>query len=201
MNYIPKSKIKTGLFTNGGEYLLGGRNYVGPYYVLYTGKAYSGLSQFDTSTQLLEKYTEASPMNVNTVTRQGIVLPFERTVEGDIYAAITPKDNSELLAPTQYYPKPTEDEKSIGEMTRYFLKRVNDSRILEVNLDMYNSIVNQDSRYAWPLWKPVKLQWLIKGTEVEVGSVNRKTVYYIEQKEQVKGLAQLLRFNFTEFLM
>jgi hypothetical protein len=201
MNYIPKAKIETGLFTNGQEYLLDGRDYVGPYYILYTGKAYSGLNQFDTASQLLEKYTPNSPTNVVTVTSHNTVLPFERDLEGSVYASITPTDKAELLAPAQYYPQPTDDEKQVGEMTRYFLKRVNDSRIIEVSVQTYNDILNQDNRYAWPLWIPVKLSWVIKGSEEEVASVNRKNVYYTEQKNKIKGLAQSLRFNFTQFLM
>ena len=43
MAYIPKNKIKTNLFTNGGEYTTANnKDYVGPYHKLSTGKVYSG---------------------------------------------------------------------------------------------------------------------------------------------------------------
>ena len=42
--YIPKSKIQPNLYTNGGEYLLNGADYVGKYYLLYNGQAYIVIS-------------------------------------------------------------------------------------------------------------------------------------------------------------
>ena len=44
MAYIPKNKIKTNLYTPGGEFAVEatGVEYVGLYYSLYTGEKYTG---------------------------------------------------------------------------------------------------------------------------------------------------------------
>ena len=47
--YIPKSRIKTNLYTPGNEFVISsdGTNYVGHYHSLWTGKFFTGKNQFD----------------------------------------------------------------------------------------------------------------------------------------------------------
>ena len=44
--YYPKSQVKTGLYTNGDEYVIKGTNefYTGNYYETSDGKKFAGLS-------------------------------------------------------------------------------------------------------------------------------------------------------------
>lgn len=197
--YIPKSKIQPNLYTNGGEYLLNGVDYVGKYHLLYNGQAYTGIDQYDANPQLLTKYTPTNTTAVNSRVTDEVVFPFERAGNTEEYSAVATNVNTEVLAPLQYYPKPTQQDIAIGQMIRYFLKRFNDQRFVEVNQETYNSIKNQDRRYAWELWIPFEVPWTIKGSVEEVAKSNKQIVYYIEGKIKVRGLAKFLKNNFTQF--
>lgn len=197
--YIPKSKIQPNLYTNGGEYLLNGADYVGKYYLLYNGQAYTGIDQYDGNPQLLTKYTPTNAIAVNTRVTDEVVFPFERAVNTEEYSAVATNLNAEVQAPLQYYPKPTQQDIAVGEMVRYFLKRFNDFRFVEVNQETYTSIKNKDKRYAWELWIPFEVPWTIKGSAEEVAKSNKQIVYYTEERYKVRGLAKFLKNNFTQF--
>ena len=194
--YIPKSKIQSNLFTNGGEYLLNGVDYTGRYYLLYNGKAYTGIDQYDGTPQLLVKYTPQNSLTANDRVTDDLVFPFERASSTEDYSSITPTVAPLVQAPLQYFSNPSPNEISIGEMIRYFLKRFNDQRFVEVNLETYNGINNKDKKYAWELWIPFEVPWAIKGSEEEVVKSNKQIVYYTEQRYKVRGLAKFLKNNF-----
>ena len=194
--YIPKSKIQSNLFTNGGEYLLDGVDYTGRYYLLYNGKAYTGIDQYDGTPQLLVKYTPQNSLTANDRVTDDLVFPFERASSTEDYSSITPTVAPLVQAPLQYFSNPSPNEISIGEMIRYFLKRFNDQRFVEVNLETYNGITNKDKKYAWELWIPFEVPWVIKGSEEEVVKSNKQIVYYTEQRYKVRGLAKFLKNNF-----
>ena len=194
--YIPKSKIQSNLFTNGGEYLLDGVDYTGRYYLLYNGKAYTGIDQYDGTPQLLVKYTPQNSLTANDRVTDDLVSPFERASSTEDYSSITPTVAPLVQAPLQYFSNPSPNEISIGEMIRYFLKRFNDQRFVEVNLETYNGINNKDKKYAWELWIPFEVPWVIKGSEEEVVKSNKQIVYYTEQRYKVRGLAKFLKNNF-----
>lgn len=194
--YIPKSKIQSNLFTNGGEYLLDGVDYTGRYYLLYNGKAYTGIDQYDGTPQLLVKYTPQNSLTANDRVTDDLVFPFERASSTEDYSSITPTVAPLVQAPLQYFSNPSPNEISIGEMIRYFLKRFNDQRFVEVNLETYNGINNKDKKYAWELWIPFEVPWVIKGSEEEVVKSNKQIVYYTEQRYKVRGLAKFLKNNF-----
>lgn len=194
--YIPKSKIQPNLFTNGGEYLLNGVDYTGSYYLLYNGKAYTGIDQYDGTPELLIKYTPQNSITANDKVTDDIVFPFERANTTEDYSAITSTVPPLVQAPLQFFSNPTASEISIGEMIRYFLKRFNDQRFVEVNEETYNGINNKDKKYAWELWIPFEVPWVIKGTEEQVIKSNKQIVYYTEERYKVRGLAKFLKNNF-----
>lgn len=194
--YIPKSKIQPNLFTNGGEYLLNGVDYTGSYYLLYNGKAYTGIDQYDGTPELLIKYTPQNSITANDKVTDDIVFPFERANTTEDYSAITSTVPPLVQAPLQFFSNPTASEISIGEMIRYFLKRFNDQRFVEVNEETYNGINNKDKKYAWELWIPFEVPWVIKGTEEQVIKSNKQIVYYTEERYNVRGLAKFLKNNF-----
>ncbi len=61
--YFPKNKIKTGLYTNGNEYVIksSGANYVGPYWKTSSGKYFTGTSPNNTPVQELTLLTSPTP--------------------------------------------------------------------------------------------------------------------------------------------
>ena len=58
MEYFPKNKIKTGLYTSGNEYTLieDNKNYIGKYWSTSSGKLFTGLGPTD------KPYFELSPL-------------------------------------------------------------------------------------------------------------------------------------------
>ena len=57
--YIPKNRIKTNLYTSGGEWVVKstGEEYIGFYHSLYTGESYTGKTQNDKPKELLAPLT------------------------------------------------------------------------------------------------------------------------------------------------
>ena len=51
--YYPKSQIKTNQYTNGDDFVIGGRNYVGDYYETSDGRFFTGKSPSNPPNKLL----------------------------------------------------------------------------------------------------------------------------------------------------
>lgn len=120
---VPKNKIKTGLYTSGGEFLLAKtqERYQGHYYEV-NGKFYVG-----------EEYKEDSPELIkSTSDRVNKLLsnPFTNlygVVSGIIINNAKPKS----IQHTSDSPK---------EVFRYFTKKTNENIIKEVNEDNFNQV-------------------------------------------------------------
>jgi hypothetical protein len=109
--YFPKNKIKTGLYTAGNEYV-----------IKSTGGGYTG-PYWRTSAG--KYFTGTSPNNI----------PIQELVPQ------TDPNNT----PTQVVPIetifPTESDYELGEFTRYFTKRRNQSLYQEITKTTYQSIL------------------------------------------------------------
>ena len=210
MPYTPLNRIQTNLFTAGGEYYVINtkENYQGYYYKLYNGKAYTGKTPDDYQSAELAVYNSNEIQNINTDQQQllkqsvtafdtEVILPGISTYLTTIG---TPVQNPPVLkAPTTYFPQPTPQQYSIGEFTRYFVKKTNELLYIEITKETYTSLQSQDSGYAWQFYLPFQLPWQISGDEMTVAKTNRNMVLLTEQRLQIRGLQQFLQEDYTKF--
>jgi hypothetical protein len=190
--YYPKSQIKTNLYTNGKELTLStdGTFYKGPYYELSTGKKYTGKTPEDGIN------IELSPITSNPI------------------LSITPEDNQIYLTqnpisktlPTRSIPQfnsplPTTQEQQNGQFVRYFCKKTNELKYMEIDSNTYNKLKVKDPKIAWDLYNPTQIIWLIQGNQEQVYNSNKGSVQSIEQNLKWYGFFQYFKNDFSKYYL
>ena len=107
-----------------------------------------------------------------------------------------------FVAPIHYRPIPTDEQRNIGYITRYFvMKRNEPGTFVEISETQYNkySNVNKVAIDA-NLWKRFELKWLISGNRDNVITTNRKTITVNERIENLPGLSKFL-YQLDEFYL
>jgi hypothetical protein len=171
MPYIPKNKVKSNLYTSGGEFAYASTQemYTGDYYELSTGKFFTGKTPNSIGAKELIKITDG---------------------EGD-----TP-----FLSSTPYSPiLPTSQDYKNGEFVRYFVCRRNQPMFIEVDKDTFNRYVQRDPTISWRLYKPFSLFWVLTGDINQVTQTNRNVTQLIEANEKVDGLSLYLKENWAQY--
>jgi hypothetical protein len=136
---------KINQITDGSEFLLDGKPYVG-FYNLFDGVLYTGRSYDSEQSELLQ------PISEN-------VKEYNLVKQGKI-------GNS----PTPVEVKPKSSDYSNGWFYRYFVKRKNNENapIIEVDEKQYSQYIQSDDTVNYPLYKTVKLRWKITGPRYDV---------------------------------
>ncbi len=213
--YIPKNRIKTNLYTSGGEYMIKKTNkeYIGFYHTLYTGKAYTGKTQNDKPIQELIVLKNIEEEIFKLTAEDQIfqqyaenwdeeVIPgqFQNMTDIRIYNNITETDISKTaLTPQQSYPNPTEEDYSLGVFTRYFAVKTNQDIYLELDEKTYKKLIKKDSNWNWPLYECFSIQWTLVGQAVRVAQINKNQILIAEQRLKRLGFDVFLRKNYLKF--
>jgi len=174
MAYIPKNKIKTGLYTDGNPLFPRFKDqnsnlYIGFYYALYNGKFYSGKNQNDPTTKEIFPASENLLQNVTNTK-----IPY-----------------SPLL--------PTEQDYKNGIFVRCFSIRRNQSIFTEIDKDTYKQIENREEGVPWQLYRVFSLTWELTGDINKVAQTNKNIVQIIEQREKAQGLGLYLKENWIQY--
>jgi hypothetical protein len=206
--YYPKSQIKTNLYTRGKEFVFSDTNqeYRGYYYTTSTGQAYSGKTPSDPTSQPLQ----FSNQNIlETATRQRDAEPeFFGNLTEDAsfyllplsYISSTSLDvGNSPLPPKQSYPIVTENDYKLGEFQRYFLKKGNETKFLEISLEDYRKYASRDKDVMFELYIPFQINWVLTGEKEQVYKINQNIVTKIERDQNLPGFTQYFRGRFTQF--
>jgi len=171
MAYIPKNKIQTGLYTNGGEYAFAStqQDYVGSYYKLYNGKTYSGINQNDPTTQEL--------VLISSTNREG--------------------PSSPIILYNPLLPTPQDYKNEV--FTRYFSIRRNQPLFTEIDNNTYKLFQQQDSQVPWKLYRVFSLSWELTGDINKVAQTNKNITEIVERREKVFGLGLYLKENWIQY--
>src|SRR5210317_1648905 len=211
--YVPKSRIKTGLYTQDGELVLAGTTipYTGYYYELYNGQYYSGQtpdsensvrlvkappSRLETSVEDIDK------VFINTLTDNidpnGL---FVEQTSSDInsYLSLTQDPQNTKLIPAAITPTVSQDNYDNGQFIRYFAKKSNELRYLEISESTYTKLKNRSRDYLWEHYLVFSLPWMLTGKKETVGKVNRDITVLTEQRLKIKGLQQFLKYDYLKF--
>jgi hypothetical protein len=209
--YFPKSQVETNLYTKGGEYsFIGSTNpYKGYYYQTSNGKYFSGRTPNESpSIELIKIPIKISPSNLDEPEIvSGITIPLGNRPIDDYYIIEDGYAKSTNLSfnqeapspPKQSYPIPTDDDYKLGEFQRYFLKKGNETKFLEISLEDYRKYVNRDRDVMFELYTPIQINWILTGEEKQVYQVNQSIVARAEREQNLPGFTQYFRGKFTQF--
>jgi hypothetical protein len=201
MAYYPKSQIKSNLYTNGGEYLLSSTRevYIGYYYEISTGQKYTGKTPQDGNNILLEPFISLEDSIVTTLQPNKLRYITELGTSYSNLRGVTSENAfSEIPSPSITLPTPQDYEN--GKMVRYFAKKTNELRYLEISKQTYTDLNSRSSNIAWDLYEPVQIQWIISGFEKQqVNDYNTIIVRDIERKKKWNGFSKFLKEDYTKY--
>jgi len=214
MPYVPLNRIKTNLFTSGRElqFLETGEEYTGYYHQYYDGRYFTGKSPDAEFIQELEPisestatFQESSEIEVYTSGR-GLysnqlveewdlnLIQTYRQVAGN---SLTQNQKSRL--PQPYFYTPTDQDYQVGEIIRYFTKKTNELKYIEVNQQTYQNFFNQQTGYAWEFYIAFQLPWQISGVKQEVETTNRNITQLTQRRLEIQGLPEYLKYDYLKF--
>jgi hypothetical protein len=192
--YLPQSQYKSNLFTNGGEFKISttGEIYSGYYFETYKNERYTGKSPQDGTPQLLLPLVEQTNLPNNSVTPERVEISISPNMEYSHTAKprLIPQPN-----PTQ----PTPDDYVNGLFTRYFCKKNNELKYMEIDQPTYTKLKSQDTTVAWDLYTPTSIQWYIAGEIEKVYNVNKSIVNLVEVEEKWYGFSQYFKQDYAKY--
>jgi len=196
--YYPKSQIKTNLYTNGNEFSLSTtkEGYTGYYYETSTGQQYTGRNPQDgpnISLQPSDSYP--NPLIENQSTPPEEIVLLQSTDYTD------PNALSTRALPIFNITLPTDQDKINGQFNRYFCKRNNELKYLEISKDTYQQLQNKDPKIAWDLYTPAIVLWVIQGNQTQVFNSNKATVQALEQNLPWYGFTQYFQDKFLKYYL
>ena len=229
MPYYPLSQIETDLYTNGEEYALisdipqnnqikkATNTYKGPYFKVSSGKVFSGKVPTNQSIELIP----INPVNGQLIENEQVILdkPSTKIVEivnefktddsslydsknNVIYRANTSNytsNSKSRIIPSSYYPFLSQKQKDEDQFTRYFTKRTNELRYIEIDKKTYDALESRNSNIAWDLYEPASLIWKIKGDKQEIHTSNKAATISVEQKSRWPGFSKYFKDKYTQF--
>ena len=216
MPYYPKSQIKTNLYTSGGEYSLTPPNYssfqnsyIGYYYKLSNGNIYTGKNPTDGTRQILyiienlipsqnNDENDISPLfdpdsNFIELNSDQLILQYNNTPGINI-----PKRR---LLPFYNPTTPTQTDYKLGVFTRYFCKKNNELRYIEIDKKTFNSLSAKSTNIAWDLYSPISTLWYITGDKTTVAKANKGLVNLIETQQKWYGFPQYFKDQYLKYYL
>lgn len=166
--YYPLSKIETGRYTKGSEFVPYFRtedDYVGLYHILPNG----------------EYWTESIPVDGKSFR----LVPKRFNASADVlkYNQIRSRPESQYINPVDYYPLIDDEDRAIGFKYRFFVQKRNspENTIVEIDADQYKSInVDNFPGISNLIWNNCTIKWYISGLYAE--QLNRNELDNAEKK-------------------
>jgi hypothetical protein len=189
--YFPKSQITPNLYTNGGEFILTttNQNYIGYYYKVTNGRIFTGKTPEDGDNILL-KMVAPEPSYVTETSLQPI-----QTFPSIYYNKPTPLK----YLPYSSTPPPSPTDIEAGKFIRYFAKKTNELKYLEINKDTYTEISTSAPSIAWEIYDSAQIEWLITGPKELTYNKNEQKVHAVEQKQKWYGFSTFLKEDYLKY--
>jgi hypothetical protein len=197
MPYYPKTQINTNLYTNGSEFNSSTtkNSYQGYYYEISNGEKYTG------------KTPEDGPNILLTPQQSDLIIENPpSTAPPEIFPIDTPEyiiqDTPTVRSIPQFNPTlPTSQDNQNGQFNRYFCKKNNEVRYLEIDQNTYKQLQNRDPKIAWDLYTPIVVLWIIQGNQTQVYNSNKATVQSIETNAKWNGFPQYFQEKYLKYYL
>jgi len=199
--YFPKSQIKTGNKTSGGEFqTFEGIDYKGNYFETSDGRYYGGKNPNDSN--VIRIYpNNTQTLNVPPIPQSEPYGNVQDIINNPYYNSrqINSLSTPSTQFPTSFTPTPSQEDYEFGEIQRYFLKKRNEVKYKEINQEEYKKYVNKNPNRPFQLFKPFTLSWEISGDENKVFNTNKNTVERISKDLKLIGFKSYLKEKYTKF--
>ncbi len=202
--YYPLSQITTDLYTSQEEFLVQSTNlpYKGKYYSTSDGKFFTGASPQDGENILLIPNTPEDSASRDV--EGGIPGTFDKTNDT---ISLTPTSYKNSISqplrlpskPTSKVVFPTSEEYTIGEFTRYFLKKNNQNTYLEIDEATFTKFKNKNNSVQYELYIPTFLSWDITGNPIDVYNVNKNIVLLTETQLEWVGFSLWFKSRYVKY--
>ena len=189
--YFPKSQLITDLFTNGGEYRIfpTDEEYKGYYFKTTNGTQYTGKNPQDGTPQQLISLTP-TPLDVDDLS--------PTIIDSLVSYSNKPTPPSRFL-PQLSITTPTENNYTKGDFNRYFCKKTNEIKYMEISKTTYDELISKTPQIAWDLYDPEIIIWYIT-PNIEFNFLkNKQTIQNLEVIEQWYGFSQYLKEDYTKY--
>jgi hypothetical protein len=203
--YFPKSQIKPNLYTNGGEYILSTtkEDYKGYYYEVSTRQRYTGKTPQDGANILLIKSQELNDIPNQSIptlnSDNAIIIP--NSVEGNYFLNLDfskypkIKEFSNRIIPQPNPTLPTNQDIKLGVYTRYFCKKNNELKYIEIDKTTFEKLNSKSKDIAWDLYTPISTLWYIRG-DADSYKANKGLISLIEKNQKWYGFTQWFKEKF-----
>jgi hypothetical protein len=194
--YFPKSQIKPNLQTSGGEYSRtdNGLEYKGYYYQTSKGERYTGKTPED-------------GLNILLIPNQFIeeIDPLSQSLNNNIiiglseYLTLKNNDPNQIKKiPQSIFPTPQPQDYINESFVRYFTKKRNAVKYLEIDKKTYDKLLSQDPTYLFELYRPLKLNWQISGDKIKTYQTNENQTALLSRREKLEGFIEYFKGNFNQ---
>jgi len=191
MPYYPKNRIETNLYTRGREFsvTITGEEYIGYYYKLYNGTFFTGKNPNDTPTQ------ELIPLVTQLIEASPIIVTLNQSKDKNLekYVSLLQNTPEDKKLPIPYYPKPTKENYELGEIQRYFAKKINEAIFIEISQKDFNNLIEENNAYLWQYYVTFSIPWEISGRKNEIENINKKIVALAEFNNRVLGFNNYIK--------
>ena len=205
IEYYPLTRIKTNLYTRGGDFTNpDGTPYVGRYYILYNGEVRAGINPAVGSNQVL--LPAAQQTQINGATTQPRITS---TASTNFTVNNQSSQNAELQELTPYYPLPLESDYAKGYFTRYFAKNFSGpGYVVEISQSDWADIQDGNTASSILAYESISLLWQLTGPlhDTRISQYQVKGGVYDTNKRvtegKAKGFLGLLAFigeDYTKF--
>ena len=187
--YYPKTQIKPNLKSNPGEFVTSqGKEYVGDYFKTSKGEYFTGKSPSNPPNNPIYEVT-----SINLKDEKENTTPKSYYIKDGKRVAPAP------LPPTPSPTLPTKGDYEVGQMTRYFVKKGNESIFVEIQKSEYEKFEQGNPSVQHQLYIPFKLNWIISGKKKEVETLNKNITFLKQGQNKLFGLVKFIK-NYTLYL-
>lgn len=197
--YFPKSQIITNLYTNGGEFINNStqKEYKGYYWKTSSEQYFTGKTPQDKPNNGLNKILTPKKTDFNS----DVIISNKNIQENTINIDQNPYYKSPPLshAPISSITLPTNKDYEMGEFQRYFLKKRNEIRYIEIDKNTFINYSNNNPKVQWQLYIPINIPWELIGDYNKVFNINRNIISLKEQELKLVGFTQYFKNKFSQY--
>jgi hypothetical protein len=172
--------------------------YTGPYYETSTGNKYTGKSPGDgvnTPLFLVTDYAiEDTPLFSENFPNQIIINPLSDT---QILSTVLPPRSLPLFN----QPSPSLQDYVLGSFSRYFCKKTNELKYIEIDKETHDKLKIKDTQIAWDLYEPQLIVWQINGNKEGIFLANKSNIALLEKRQKWYGFSQYLKEDYLKYYL
>jgi hypothetical protein len=191
--YFPKSQIKPNLYTNGGKYILSTtkQDYIGYYYEVSTGQRFTGKTPQDGPNIPLIIPTPTFPTIPPTEIARPIYIETQDELSEGFYKPTLPS----RVLPQSNPTLPTDQDIKLGVYTRYFCKKNNELKYMEIDKNTFQQLSTRSNNIAWDLYTPISTLWYTN-KDANSYKANKGLISLIEKNQNWYGFTQWFKDKF-----